>query len=204
MSPVVLGIKKSEKRSEMSKSFESFDNSNNSDKNYQKQIHLNKVILDNDCHSPLNYNNSFIPDIYNPMNLASIICNKFKYNKTALARTFMQDLQMFEYLYEFLPKDIVVEVINNISLYNAIKIVKRMQCSTYIYDKINPLLYIIRYFSDMENTSIITKDPHCYEFDKSIIPKDSVLEFVLGCKEYISESNFQKLIKIVTSHNHIL
>jgi hypothetical protein len=195
MSPVLIGINKSETIGKLTNSQESYE-SQNSYESTNNEIHL-----EDGYQSLFNSNaNSFIPDIYNPMNLAIIICNKFKYNKKALTMTFMQDLQMFEYLYEFLPKDILVEVINNISLRDAINIVKKKQCSTYIYDEVNPILYIIRYFNDLEYSTLINKDPHCYEFNKNIIPKDSVLNFVLGCKEYISQSNFEQLVNIATKN----
>jgi hypothetical protein len=198
MSPVIIGIKKSE-RSETIGKLSNLQKSYESQESYEST--KNEIHLKDGYQSLFHSNtNSFISDIYNPMNLASIICNKFKYNKKALVMTFMQDIPMFKYLYEFLPKDILVEVINNISLHDAIKIVKIRQCSTYIYDEVNPILYIIRYFNDLECSTLINKDPHCYEFNKNIIPKDSVLNFVLGCKEYISQSNFEQLVNIATKY----
>lgn len=138
-----------------------------------------------------------VSQIYNPMNLATIICSQFQKYPNSLINAFVDDLAMFEYLYEFLPKDISVKVLNQIPFDNAIMIVEKHQSSAFVYDQVDPILYVIRYFSDSKIRDPTSRDPHCIDFNKSIIPKGSVLDFVLKCKNYISSNDFQNLVKLL-------
>lgn len=153
-----------------------------------------------------NVNNKYFADLivsqlYNPMNLATIICLQFKNHSDALVSAFIDDMEMFEYLYEFLPKDIIVNVLNQIPLDDAIEIVKRHRTSSFIYNQVDPILYVIRFFSDSKEKDskkkYISRDPHCKEFNNNVIPKDSILEFVLRCKNYLSSYEFQNLLKML-------
>lgn len=135
-------------------------------------------------------------EIYNPMNLASIICTIFASHEDALIQAFIDDLVMFEHLYEFLPKDISVEVLNTICLSEAIRIVKNNQCSSYVYRDIDPILYVCRYYQNRKCNDPVMLDPHCVEFDTSIIPQTSTLNFVLKCKKQLTEEEFSDFIHI--------
>jgi hypothetical protein len=159
----------------------------------QKRFNKSNSIFDE-----LQKDNLLVSEVYNPMNLANIICNQFKCHQGALITAFVEDTSMFEYMYEFIPKDISVQVLNRIPLKDAIRIVKRCQTSTFVYDEVDPILYIVRYFSNSKVKDPLSKDPHCIEFNKNIIPNKSILDFVLGCKEYISQSDFEKLVKLVS------
>jgi hypothetical protein len=138
-----------------------------------------------------------VSQIYNPMNLACIICKKFENHQNALVRTFVNDLGMFEYMYEFLPKNIVVMVLNQIPLDKAVDIVERHQSTAFIYDQVDPMLYVIRYFSNSKIRDPVSRDPYCIEFNKSIIPNNSVLDFVLRCKKHLSNNDFLNLVKML-------
>ena len=135
--------------------------------------------------------------MYNPMNLATIICLQFQNHSDALVSAFLDDLGMFEYLYEYLPKNITVRVLNQIPLEDAIGIVERHQTQTFVYDQVDPILYVVRYFSNSKVGDPTSIDPHCIEFNKNVVPKGSVLDFALKCKKYISGDDFQNLVKML-------
>lgn len=140
---------------------------------------------------------SIVSQIYNPMNIAIIICRKFKNHPDALISAFIDDMAMFEYMYEFLPKDITVGVLNQIPLEDSIKIVQSYQTSAFVYDQIDPILYVVRFFSDSKIGDQMSKDPYCAEFNKNMIPNGSILDFVLRCKNYLSKNEFETLVKMV-------
>lgn len=128
-----------------------------------------------------------------PMDLAVRICTKFKNYESVLIQAFVKDLHMFEYLYEFLPKDIVVSVLKSIPFDEAVEIVKKNHCSAYIYDQLNPIFYVVRYFNT-DHSNVFACDSYCVEFDRTIVPKTNKLEFVLQCKRYVNKTDFIELI----------
>lgn len=138
-------------------------------------------------------------EIYNPMNLASIICTIFASHDDALIDSFVDDTTMFEYMYEFLPREIVIEVLNDICLTEAIHIVKNRSYPHNIYKDVDPALYVCRYYQNRKCEDPLTIDPHCVEFDTSIIPKNETLNFVLQTKKVLSEEDFSDLMRIVIS-----
>jgi hypothetical protein len=156
-----------------------------------------KTIKLNQRCSKLN-NDSIISQVYNPMNLASSICKHFQNHPDALVSAFTDDLAMFEYMYEFLPKDIVVKVLNRIPQEVAIDIVEKYQSSTFVYDQVDPILYVVRYFNDSKKIDSVSRDPHCIEFNKSVVPNGSILDFVLRCKEHLTKTDFQTLVKTIS------
>ena len=129
-----------------------------------------------------------------PMNVANTVCSMFntREQRNALIQGFIWDIPMFEFLYEFLPEDIAVEVLRSIRIEDAIEIICKYQSPITIYRKVDPLLYVMRYFS----TDRIS-DPYLNRFDRSFIPRTSTLEFVLRCKKYLTEYEFKELVQIV-------
>lgn len=155
-----------------------------------------KKIIDRLGHSTLNIHNSaeiagIIYAIINPH-----IRTRTPFYMNALKRAFIADLRMFEFMYEFLPKDILVGVLNAIDIDSAVQIVRISRSAIYIYDEINPLLYVVRYFADQNELSFI-KDAHCYEFDWSTVPEGETLHFVNECKKYLTDNEIDKLEDIL-------
>ena len=140
---------------------------------------------------------SIVSQVYNPMNLAAAICKNFENHQSALITAFVNDRGIFRYLYEFLPKDITVGVLNQIPLEDAIDIVERHQTPVFIYDQVDPVLYVVRFFSDSKISNLHNKDPHCIEFKKNLIPENSALELVLRCKQYLEKDDFTNLVKML-------
>lgn len=148
--------------------------------------------------STLNQDQFSVLRIHNPMDLSVQICNMFKTHEDALIKTFEMDLEMFEYMYEFLPKHISTSVLNNISIDDAVRIVRSNQSSTFVYGDINPILYVVRYFANKQIKDFMHKDAHCIEFKRSILPKSNIMSFVLECKKYLLDSEIKELIDIMT------
>lgn len=165
-----------------------------------------------DDKSPQTTNGQVDYRAYQPSNLANVFCDMFADHPEALINAFCEDPQMFEYLYQHLPQDIIIGVLNNISIGEAIEIVRRKRCPHNIYDMVDPLLYVVRYFGNISGGSIndgiknkptITKekrrkiDKHCKSFDYNIIPKNSKLNFALECETYLAHNEFQTFLELL-------